>query len=202
MHNDIQKLAFELNKSLESILKGKVHSISQGIDCIKLEIDQSELKSVITKLKDEPKFRFTQLTDICGVDFPERTPRFEVVYHLLSVKMNYRLRICVKIDDSILLPTISDLYSCAIWYEREVWDMFGIKFDGHPDLRRLLTDYGFVGHPLRKDFPLTGRVEMFYSVEEKRVIYKPIDLNQDFRDFDFESPWDLPNYNNSESNES
>ena len=202
MHNDIQKLAFELNKSLESILKGKVHSITQGIDCIKLEIDQSELKSVITKLKDEPKFRFTQLTDICGVDFPERTPRFEVVYHLLSVKMNYRLRICVKIDDSILLPTISDLYSCAIWYEREVWDMFGIKFDGHPDLRRLLTDYGFVGHPLRKDFPLTGRVEMFYSVEEKRVIYKPIDLNQDFRDFDFESPWDLPNYNNSESNES
>ena len=202
MHNDIQKLAFELNKSLESILKGKVHSISQGIDCIKLEIDQSELKSVITKLKDEPKFRFTQLTDICGVDFPERTPRFEVVYHLLSVKMNYRLRICVKIDDSILLPTISDLYSCAIWYEREVWDMFGIKFDGHPDLRRLLTDYGFVVHPLRKDFPLTGRVEMFYSVEEKRVIYKPIDLNQDFRDFDFESPWDLPNYNNSESNES
>ena len=179
-----------------------MQSVLIGKDCPKLEIDPSNLKAVMAKLKDDPKFRFTQLTDICGVDFPERTPRFEVVYHLLSVKMNYRLRICVKIDDSILLPTISDLYSCAIWYEREVWDMFGIKFDGHRDLRRLLTEYGFVGHPLRKDFPLTGRVEMFYSVEEKRVIYKPIDLNQDFRDFDFESPWDLPNYNNSESNES
>ena len=190
MHNDIQKLAFELNKSLESILKGKVHSITQGIDCIKLEIDQSELKSVITKLKDEPKFRFTQLTDICGVDFPERTPRFEVVYHLLSVKMNYRLRICVKIDDSILLPTISDLYSCAIWYEREVWDMYGISFDDHPDLRRLLTDYGFYGHPLRKDFPLTGFVELRYDSEQQRVGYENVNLAQEYRTFDFASPWE------------
>ncbi len=194
MTDEKQKLAFELNKSLESILKGTMQSVLIGKDCPKLEIDPSNLKAVMAKLKDEPKFRFTQLTDICGVDYPERTPRFEVVYHLLSVNMNYRLRVLIRIDEGIPIPTISDLYSCAIWYEREVWDMFGIKFDGHPDLRRLLTDYGFVGHPLRKDFPLTGRVEMHYSGEDKRVIYKPIDLTQDFRDFDFESPWDLPDY--------
>ena len=194
MTDEKQKLAFELNKSLESILKGTMQSVLIGKDCPKLEIDPSNLKAVMAKLKDEPKFRFTQLTDICGVDYPERTPRFEVVYHLLSVNMNYRLRVLIRIDEGIPIPTISDLYSCAIWYEREVWDMFGIKFDGHPDLRRLLTDYGFVGHPLRKDFPLTGHSEVRYSEDKKKVINEPVKLEQNYRNFDYESPWEGTKY--------
>jgi len=130
------------------------------------------------------------LIDICGVDYPERDPRFEVVYQLLSPAQNQRLMVKVRANADTLVPSATGIFSSAGWFEREVWDLFGISFSGHPDLRRILTDYGFEGHPLRKDFPLTGHVEVHYDDEQKRVVYKPVKLVQEFRSFDFLSPWE------------
>jgi NADH-quinone oxidoreductase subunit C len=145
---------------------------------------------VATCLRDDLVFQFTQLIDICGVDYPERVERFEVVYHLLSMNKNMRIRLKVAAAEDTPVASLTGVYPCADWFEREVWDMYGVYFSGHPDLRRILTDYGFDGHPQRKDFPLTGYVEMRYDENQKRVIYEPVKLVQDFRTFDFLSPWE------------
>tara|TARA_R110002095_G_scaffold126453_4_gene109567 strand:- start:2000 stop:2629 length:630 start_codon:yes stop_codon:yes gene_type:complete len=153
-------------------------------------VEREKIVDVLSYLRDQKDFAFKQLTDICGVDYLEREERFEVVYHLLSYKYNLRLRLKVSVDEDSFVPSISKVYSAANWYEREIWDLYGIKFEGHPDLRRLLTDYDFDGHPLRKDFPLTGYVEPRYDDEQKRVVYNPVKLPQEFRNFDFLSPWE------------
>jgi NADH-quinone oxidoreductase subunit C len=145
---------------------------------------------VLAFLRDDPKCLFQVLVDICGVDYPERAERFEVVYNLLSLKLNQRVRVKATTDETSPLPSVTGLFNSAGWYEREAWDLFGIYFSDHPDLRRILTDYGFEGHPLRKDFPLTGYVELRYDEEQKRVVYEPVKLKQEFRSFDFTSPWE------------
>ena len=145
---------------------------------------------VLNFLRDDSGCLFKALIDICGVDFPDRDPRFEVVYQLLSLAQNQRLRVKVETDEDTPVPSVTGIFSSAGWFEREIWDLFGISFSGHPDLRRILTDYGFEGHPLRKDFPLTGHVEVRYNDEQKRVVYEPVKLTQEFRSFDFLSPWE------------
>lgn len=148
------------------------------------------LLDVLSFVKDHPLFRFTQLMDVCGVDYLARFPRFDVVYNLLSLTQNQRLRLKVGVNENESLPSACGLFSSAGWFEREVFDLFGISFADHPDLRRILTDYGFDGHPLRKDFPLTGYVEVRYDLAEKKVVYEPVNLPQEFRTFDFLSPWE------------
>ncbi|MDZ4740799.1 MAG: NADH-quinone oxidoreductase subunit C [Alphaproteobacteria bacterium] len=145
-------------------------------------------------LRDDPACRFSTLIDICGVDFPERARRFDVVYHLLSMHRNQRIRIKVETDEQVAVPSTIGVWPAANWFEREAFDMYGIQFSDHPDLRRILTDYGFSGYPLRKDFPLTGFVEAKYDDEQKRVVYAPVKLIQDFRQFDFMSPWEGAKY--------
>ncbi len=145
---------------------------------------------VLTFLRDDVNCRFQQLMDLCGVDYPEREKRFEVVYNLLSLTHNMRVRVKVETDEETPVPSVSGVFSSATWWEREAWDLFGIYFSEHPDLRRIMTDYGFDGHPLRKDFPLTGYVEVRYDDEQKRVVYEPVKLTQEFRTFDFLSPWE------------
>ena len=152
--------------------------------------DRASLLSVMTLLRDGPGLQFAQLMDLCGVDFPERAERFDVVYNLLSVVLNQRVRVIVTTDETQPVPSVHRLWPSATWWERECYDLFGVLFSGQPDLRRILTDYGFEGHPLRKDFPLTGYVEVRYDVDRRQVIYEPVKLTQDFRNFDFESPWE------------
>ncbi|QXM26383.1 NADH-quinone oxidoreductase subunit C [Elioraea tepida] len=148
------------------------------------------LPSLMAVLRDDPQFGFTQLMDLCGVDWPERAERFDVVYNLLAPATNRRVRVIVPVAEGAAVPSVVSLWPAAGWYEREAWDLFGIPFAGNPDLRRILTDYGFEGHPLRKDFPLTGHVELRYDEEQKRVVYEPVKLTQEFRNFDFLSPWE------------
>lgn len=155
-----------------------------------IAVKRDAILKVLTFLRDDAGCLFKQLVDICGVDYPERAERFDVVYHLLSLKHNLRVRVKVSTDEDTPVPSAVSVYSAANWFERETWDLFGIFFDNHPDPRRILTDYGFEGHPLRKDFPLTGYVEVRYDDEQKRVVYEPVKLVQDFRNFDFESPWE------------
>ena len=155
-----------------------------------LHVALAELVSVLKAVRDDTELAVTQLSDLTAVDFPERPERFDVVYQMLSVNNNMRLRIITRADEGDIVPSVIGLFRSADWAEREVWDMFGIYFSGHPDMRRLLTDYGFEGHPLRKDFPLTGYVEVRYSDTERRVVYEPVHLNQEYRDFDFLSPWE------------
>lgn len=145
---------------------------------------------VMTFLRDDTTCLFKQVVDVCGVDYPARELRFDVVYHLLSMKHNQRLRVKVQTDEDTAVPSITGVFNAAGWFERETWDMYGVVFSDHPDLRRILTDYGFEGHPLRKDFPLTGYVELRYDEEQKRCVYEPVKLTQDFRSFDFLSPWE------------
>jgi NADH-quinone oxidoreductase subunit C len=149
---------------------------------------------LLTFLRDDPSCLFKQLTDICGADYPEREERFDVVYHVLSLRFNHRIRIKLTADVLTPVPSVRHVYPAASWYEREAWDMYGIAFEDQPDLRRILTDYGFDGHPLRKDFPLTGYVEVRYDPAQQRVIYEPVQLTQEFRDFDFLSPWEGAHY--------
>jgi NADH-quinone oxidoreductase subunit C len=149
---------------------------------------------VLSFLRDDPKCLFDLLADLCGVDYPDRAERFEVVYNLLSLKLNQRIRVKVASDEEQAVPSVTSIYSAAGWFEREAWDLFGIYFSDHPDLRRLLTDYGFEGHPLRKDFPLTGYVQVRYDEDQKRVVYEPVRLTQEFRSFDFLSPWEGMNH--------
>ncbi|NQV84597.1 MAG: NADH-quinone oxidoreductase subunit C [Rhodospirillales bacterium] len=155
-----------------------------------LNVRTESIVRVLTFLRDDVNCRFKQLVDVCGVDYPERDPRFDVVYNLLSLVNNSRVRIKIQTDEDTPVPTVTGVFSSANWWEREAWDMFGIYFSDHPDLRRILTDYGFEGHPLRKDFPLTGYKEIRYDDELKRVVYEPVKLTQDFRSFDFLSPWE------------
>jgi len=157
-----------------------------------LNIARATLIAVVTALRDD--FAFEQLIDIAGVDFPDRAERFEVVYLFLSLTANRRIRVKLSTDDTAPVASLTGLWPCANWWEREVYDLYGVLFEGHPDLRRILTDYGFSGHPFRKDFPLTGHVELRYSEEHKRVVYEPVKLAQDFRSFDFLSPWEGTDY--------
>jgi NADH-quinone oxidoreductase subunit C len=159
-----------------------------------LSVVGDRLIPLLTALRDDKDMLFTQLVDIAGVDFPERVQRFEVVYLFLSLKKNERLRVRVATDEKTPIPSAVSVFSSAGWYEREAWDMYGILFSDHPDLRRILTDYGFEGHPQRKDFPLTGYVELRYDVEQKRVVYEPVKLNQAYRSFDYLSPWEGTDY--------
>ena len=145
-------------------------------------------------LREDNLCQFTQLMDVCGVDYPARQKRFDVVYNLLSVKKNSRIRVKIQTDEKTPVPSVVQVFSAAGWFEREAWDMYGIYFAGNNDLRRILTDYGFDGHPLRKDFPLTGFVELRYDEEQKSVVYSPVKLNQAFRNFDYESPWEGAHY--------
>ncbi|MCW5737549.1 MAG: NADH-quinone oxidoreductase subunit C [Enhydrobacter sp.] len=155
-----------------------------------LETTGEKVLSLLGFLRDDPKCLFKQLVDICGVDWPEREKRFDVVYNLLSLKHNRRVRVKVQTDESTPVPSAASLYSAASWFERETYDLYGVWFGDHPDLRRILTDYGFEGHPLRKDFPLTGFVEVRWDDLQRRVVYEPVKLQQEFRRFDFLSPWE------------
>lgn len=161
---------------------------------LNVTVKRAAIVDVLTKLRDHPAYPFKSCMDITAADYPERAERFDVVYHLLCYVKNIRLRVRLLTDENQPVASAVGVYSGANWFEREVWDMYGIAFTGHPDMRRLLTDYGFSGHPLRKDFPLTGFVEVRYSEEEKRVIYEPVKLTQDFRSFDFMSPWEGAKY--------
>ena len=155
-----------------------------------LHAERSQVDALLVALRDSPAFACEQLMDLCGVDWPERPLRFDVVYNLLSVRLNHRVRVIVQTDAQTPVPSCHTIWPVATWFEREAWDLFGIVFQGQPDLRRILTDYGFNGHPLRKDFPLTGYVEVRYDDERKQVVNEPVTLTQDFRNFDFVSPWE------------
>ena len=160
------------------------------LDELTVTVRRDDILEVLKVLRDDANCQFKQLVDVCGVDYPEKETRFAVVYNLLSLTHNLRIRIKIWTDEDTPVPSACELFSSANWWEREVWDLYGIYFSGHPDLRRILTDYGFEGHPLRKDFPLTGYVEMRYDNEQKRVVYEPVKLTQEFRTFDFLSPWE------------
>jgi len=155
-----------------------------------LSVRADQVLTVLTFLRDDPRCKFTTLIDICGADYPSRPKRFDVVYHLLSMQLNHRVRLKIETDEQTAVPSVVSLFPCADWFEREAFDMYGILFAGHPDLRRILTDYGFQGFPLRKDFPLSGNVEVRYDPEQQRVVYEPVKLMQAYRNFDFLSPWE------------
>ena len=159
-----------------------------------LRAKREDIIETLAFLQSDPLCRFTTLIDICGVDYPSREKRFDVVYHLLSMQLNHRIRVKIAANEDAAVPSAVSLYPSAGWYEREAFDMFGIAFEGNPDLRRILTDYGFEGHPLRKDFPLSGFVEVRYDEERKKVVYDDVNLPQEFRDFDFLSPWEGAKY--------
>ncbi|ODT69777.1 MAG: NADH-quinone oxidoreductase subunit C [Pelagibacterium sp. SCN 63-23] len=159
-----------------------------------VRVTRDSIVNVATFLRDDPKCRFISFVDVCGADYPAREHRFDVVYHFLSPHLNQRIRVKLEADDLTPVPSICDVFAGANWFERETYDLYGVLFSGHPDLRRILTDYGFDGHPLRKDFPLTGFVEVRYDEERKRVVYEPVSLAQEFRSFDYLSPWEGTDY--------
>ncbi|MBT3330438.1 MAG: NADH-quinone oxidoreductase subunit C [Rhodospirillaceae bacterium] len=180
----------ELGQHIGAVLADQVIATSVVHGELMVTARAEHVLKVVTFLRDDPQCLFKVLIDICGVDFPERAKRFDVVYNLLSMVHNQRVRVKVEADEMSPVPSVTGLHNSANWFEREVWDMYGVMFEDHPDLRRLLTDYGFEGHPLRKDFPLTGYVEVRYDEERKRVVYEPVKLPQEFRKFDFLSPWE------------
>ena len=184
----------ELASHLDATLQGTIlrREIARGE--LTLVVAREKIADVLTTLRQDSQCLFEVLIDICGVDYPEREQRFEVVYHLLSARRNQRIRVKCETDEDTPVPSVIDVFPAANWFEREAYDMYGILFSGHPDLRRILTDYGFQGHPLRKDFPLTGYVEVRYDDEQKRVVYEPVKLTQEFRSFDFMSPWEGADY--------
>jgi NADH-quinone oxidoreductase subunit C len=155
-----------------------------------VDVPRDSIVKVLTFLRDDVNCQFKMLMELCGVDFPEREDRFDIVYCLLSLSLNQRIRVKTQTNTNSAVPSVAGVFSAANWWEREAWDLFGIYFSDHPDLRRILSDYGFEGHPLRKDFPLTGYVEVRYDDEQKRVVYEPVKLSQEFRNFDFLSPWE------------
>lgn len=176
-------------QTVRDILREDVLQTSLWRDEITVVVPRGRIAAILEILRDDPRSRMTQLMDLCGVDYPERPERFDVVYHLLSLPLNRRLRVVVQTDSQTPVPSVAQVYSAAGWFEREAWDMFGLLFAGHADLRRLLTDYGFEGHPLRKDFPLWGFVETRYDNLRARVVYDPVVLEDPCRVFDFKSPW-------------
>lgn len=180
----------ELGEHITQATAGAVTSATVRLGELMLETSPGSILALLTFLRDDPRCLFKQLIDICGVDWPEREKRFDVVYNLLSLKNNQRIRIKVATDETTPVPSAAPVYSSAGWFERETYDLYGVWFADHPDLRRILTDYGFEGHPLRKDFPLTGFVELRWDDLQKRVVYEPVKLTQEFRRFDFLSPWE------------
>lgn len=183
-----------IKKSLQKNFSGQVEFLNQ-ISMNSLSVKKESLHKLLTVLRDE--FEFEILIDLFGVDYPDRTKRFEVDYNLLNVRKNHRINIKVYLSDGESVQSIVDIFSTAAWLERETWDMYGVVFDGNKDLRRLLTDYEFEGHPLRKDFPLTGYKEVRYDSEQRKVVYGPVNLSQEYRDFDFTSPWEGTDYKKS-----
>ncbi|MET0599198.1 MAG: NADH-quinone oxidoreductase subunit C [Mesorhizobium sp.] len=175
-------------------LGGRVQTSTIAFGELTIVVEPSDIVATLSLLRDDPECQFVSFIDISGADYPARPRRFDVVYHLLSPRQNRRIRVKVSTDEATPVPSVTGVYPGADWFEREAYDLFGILFSGHPDLRRLLTDYGFEGHPLRKDFPLTGFVEVRYDDEMKRVVYEPVELKQEFRDFDFLSPWEGTDY--------
>jgi NADH-quinone oxidoreductase subunit C len=184
----------ELGKQIAAGLPGAVRGQKIALGELTIDVEAGEIVRVLKYLRDDPNCLFKLLIDICGVDWPEREKRFDVVYHMLSLAKNMRIRVKLEADENTPVPSVVPLFRVANWFEREAFDMYGITFADHPDMRRLLTDYGFSGYPLRKDFPLTGHVEVRYDDDLKRVVYQPVQLVQEFRDFDFMSPWEGAKY--------
>src|ERR1700730_5325876 len=179
-----------LAEHLAAALPGVVQDYAIRLGELSVSVSRDAVLEVLTLLRDDLQCRFSVLCDICGVDYPDRPLRFDVVYNLLSMHHNLRIRVKLETDEEQAVPSAVGVFSAAGWWERGAWDLFGIYFSDHPDLRRILTDYGFDGHPLRKDFPLTGYVELRYDEDQKRVVYEPVKLKQEFRSFDFLSPWE------------
>ena len=187
----IQKDGLQVvEETLVESLGSAILSTKTALDELTVYVDANEIQKVLVFLRDDINCQFKLLMELCGVDYPERQNRFEVVYCLLSLSRNLRLKVKVSANEKVPIPSVAEVFSSAGWWEREVWDLFGIFFSGHPDLRRILSDYGFEGHPLRKDFPLTGYVEVRYDDNQKRIVYEPVSLAQEYRDFDFMSPWE------------
>lgn len=182
----LEDLGAHIAASMTNAIEGQTVRVGE----LTLDARADQILAMLTFLHDDPRCRFTTLIDICGADYPERQKRFDVVYHLLSMQLNQRIRIKVQTDEETPVPSVAGVFPCADWFEREAFDMYGVLFANHPDLRRLLTDYGFQGFPLRKDFPLSGHVEVRYDSEQQRVVYEPVKLTQAFRNFDFLSPWE------------
>ena len=197
---DYKKRHIEVQKILSERFGGRGIQTFFENDELTVILSKSIILKVLSFLKDDKVCQFKQLIDLCGVDYPNRIDRFEIVYHLLSINLNQRIRIKLSVNDDDTVPSVVSLYESANWYEREVWDLYGVIFTDHPDLRRILTDYGFEGHPLRKDFPLSGFVQVKYDDAEKRVVNEKVNLVQDFRRFDFESPWEGPDYEENNKN--
>ncbi|MGN6582249.1 MAG: NADH-quinone oxidoreductase subunit C [Rhizobiaceae bacterium] len=190
-----------MSEALQALSESLGKKLGNGIDEIVLaygeltvRVPKNMIVETVTLLRDDPEYQFVSIIDISGADYPYREERFDVVYHLLSPKKNLRIRVKVTTDENEPIPSVTGVYPGALWYEREAYDLYGVLFTGHPDLRRILTDYGFEGYPLRKDFPLTGFVEVRYDDEAKRVVYEPVELRQEFRNFDFLSPWEGTDY--------
>jgi NADH-quinone oxidoreductase subunit C len=181
-------------ETIAEILRGSLsaHSIAHGE--LTITVAPADIVAVVKQLRDDPRCQYWSLIDVTAIDWPSREPRFDVVYHFLSPRHNRRIRVKAEVAEGASIASIIDVFPGADWFEREAYDLYGVSFTGHPDMRRLLTDYGFEGHPLRKDFPLTGFVEVRYDDEQKRVVYEPVRLAQEFRNFDFLSPWEGPDY--------
>ena len=192
MNNSLNKENAQLLATIKSIIGKDIIETKAFFNDYQIIVTSKKIFDVLTKLHGNSSFAFDQLIDITAIDYPENSTRFEVVYLLLSTITNQRLTVKIYVNEGELVQSSVSIFKSANWSEREIWDMFGIFFSGHPDLRRLLTDYGFEGHPLRKDFPLTGRVQVKYDTDQNKVIYEPVNLVQEYRDFDFLSPWERP----------
>jgi NADH-quinone oxidoreductase subunit C len=190
MSAELQALSDHIASSLGEAVEARVIAYDE----LTIVARANDIVRVVTFLRDDPQCRFVCFIDICGADYPAREKRFDVVYHFLAPHHNRRIRVKVETDEVTPVPSLVDIFPAANWFEREAYDLYGILFSGHPDLRRLLTDYGFEGHPLRKDFPLTGYVEVRYDDGQGRVVYEPVKLSQEFRNFDFLSPWEGTDY--------
>ena len=184
----------DLGEHIAASLDAPVHGRTVAYGELTVLVQGDAIVQALTFLRDDPRCLFVSLMDLCGADYPGREKRFDVVYHLISYRHNCRIRIKVQTDEVTPVPSVIGVFPTANWFEREAYDLYGVLFSGHPDLRRILTDYGFEGHPLRKDFPLSGFVEVRYDEEQKRVVYEPIKLPQEFRNFDFLSPWEGTDY--------
>jgi NADH-quinone oxidoreductase subunit C len=190
MTEELEELGEHIAAAIDDDLRGWRVAFGE----LTIDAHASRITHVLKFLRDDTLCRFIQLIDICGADYPERGKRFEVVYHLLSMHNNQRVRVKIEAAEEEVVPSVREIFPCADWFEREAFDMYGLIFEGHTDLRRILTDYGFEGHPLRKDFPLTGHVEVRYDDQQKRVVYEPVKLVQEFRNFDYLSPWEGAQY--------
>ncbi|MDJ0921145.1 MAG: NADH-quinone oxidoreductase subunit C [Henriciella sp.] len=188
--NEQTEALTELGEHIAAAMPDAVRKFEVVLGELTLVAERDAILSLAEFLKRDSLCMFEMMIDICGVDYPERGQRFEVVYHFLSMRMNQRIRVKISTDEDTPVPTLTDLHPSANWFEREAFDMYGIRFAGHPDLRRILTDYGFEGYPLRKDFPLTGFTEVRYDDLEKRIVHEPVELTQEYRNFDFLSPWE------------